>query len=54
MPVVSFHLLDNFRRNLPSPFATMKPESIYQMFINGVQGKIQIKNNKLQIDIYGF
>ena len=54
LKMVSFHLVDNFRRNLPSPFATMKPESIYQMFINGVQGKIQLKKDKLHIDIYGF
>jgi hypothetical protein len=54
LKMVSFHLVDNFRRNLPGPFATMKPESIYQMFINGVQGKIQLRKNKLHIDIYGF
>ena len=32
----------------------MKPESIYQNFIHGVQGKVQIKKDKIQIDVYGF
>ncbi len=32
----------------------MKPESIYQHFIQGVQGKVQLKKDKVQVDIYGF
>jgi len=54
LKLVSFHLVDNFRINLPRPFSTMKPESIHQLFIQGVQGKVQLKNDKLHIDIYGF
>ena len=54
LKMVSFHLIDNFRKNLPKPFSAMKPESIYQHFIQGVQGKAQIKKGKLQVDIYGF
>lgn len=54
LKMVSFHLDDNFRMNLPKPFSTMKPESIYQHFIQGVQGKVQIKKDKLHVDIYGF
>lgn len=54
LKMVSYHMVDNFRKNLPKPFSTMKPESIYQHFIQGVQGKVQIKKDKLQVDIYGF
>jgi hypothetical protein len=54
LKMVSFHLVDNFRKNLPEPFSTMKPESIYQNFIQGVQGKVQMKKDKLQVDVYGF
>lgn len=54
LKMVSFHLVDNFRKNLPAPFNTMKPESIYRHFIQGVQGKIQVKKDKLLVDIYGF
>lgn len=54
LKMVSYHMVDNFRKNLPKPFSTMKPESIYQNFIQGVQGKVQIKKDKLQVDIYGF
>lgn len=54
LKMASFHLVDNFRKNLPKPFSTMKPESIYQHFIQGVQGKVQLKKDKLKVDIYGF
>lgn len=54
LKLVSFHLMDNFRKNLPSPFSSMKPESIFRNFISGVQGKVQLKDNRLKIDIYGF
>ena len=32
----------------------MKPELIHRHFINGVQGKVQLKKGRLQVDIYGF
>ena len=52
--MVSFNVVDNFRKTLPNRFSTMKPESIYQNFVQGVQGKVQLKKNKIQVDIYGF
>jgi hypothetical protein len=54
LKMASFNLVDNFRKNLPKPFCTMKPESIYEHFIQGVQGKVQMKKDKLHVDIYGF
>ena len=54
LKLVSFHLFDNFRKNLPDPFCSMKPESIFRNFISGVQGKVQVRDNRLKIDIYGF
>jgi hypothetical protein len=54
LKMVSFHLIDNFRKNLPKPFSTIKPESIHQHFIQGVQGKVQLKKDELHVDIYGF
>ncbi|MBW2148996.1 MAG: transposase [Deltaproteobacteria bacterium] len=54
LKLVSCHLVDNFRKNLPKPFSNMKPESIYHNFIQAVQGKVQLKKDKLQVDIHGF
>ena len=54
LKLVSFHLFDNFRKSLPHPFSSMKPETIYRHFISGVQGKVQLANNKIRVDIYGF
>jgi len=54
LKMISFHLIDNFRKNLPKPSCTMKPESIYRHFVQGVQGKTQIKKDELHVDVYGF
>jgi len=54
LKMVSFHLVDNLRKNLPKPFSTMKPESVYQHFIKGVQGKVQLKRDKQQVDTTAF
>ena len=45
--------LFDFRNKPPKPFSYMKPKSIYQHFIQGVHGKVQLKNDELHIDIYG-
>lgn len=52
--LVAYHLMDNFRMNLGSQFAKMTPELIHRHFIQGVQGKVQLKNEQIHIDIYGF
>ncbi len=54
LKLVSYHLVDNFRGCLPDPLSSMKPESIYRHFIQGVQGKVQLKQDILHVDIYGF
>jgi len=52
--LIAYHLIDNFRMNLGSPFARMTPELIHRHFIQGVQGKVQLKKEQIHIDIYGF
>lgn len=52
--LVAYHLMDNFRMNLASKFASMTPELIHRHFIQGVQGKVQLKRDQIHIDIYGF
>lgn len=52
--MVAYHLMDNFRMNLGSQFATMTPELVHRHFIQGVQGKVQLKNEQIHVDIYGF
>ena len=54
LKLVSYHLVDNFRGCLPAPLSSMKPESIYRHFIQGVQGKVQLKQDIIHVDIYGF
>lgn len=52
--MVAYHLMDNFRMNLGSQFSKMTPELIHRHFIQGVQGKVQLKKEQIHIDIYGF
>jgi hypothetical protein len=52
--LVAYHLMDNFRMNLGSKFATMTPALIHRHFIQGVQGKVQLQREQIHIDIYGF
>lgn len=52
--MVAYHLMDNFRTNIGSQFATMIPELIHRHFIQGVQGKVQRKKGQIHIDICGF
>jgi len=52
--LVAHHLMDNFRTTLASKFASMTPELIHRHFIQGVQGKVQLKKDQIHIDIYGF
>jgi hypothetical protein len=54
LKLASFHLVDNFRRSLPKPFTTMKPESIYRLFIQGVQGKVQLKKTNYKLTSTAF
>lgn len=52
--MLAFQALDNFRHDLGVEYKTKTPKSIYRMFIDGVQGRLQLKGNTITVHIYGF
>jgi hypothetical protein len=52
--LVAYHVLDNFRNDLGTDYAYKTPETIYREFINGVQGRIELKNDTIIVHVYNF
>jgi len=52
--LVAYHLVDNFRNDLGADYASKTPETIFNEFINGVQGRIELKNDTIVVHVYNF
>ena len=52
--LLAFQVIDNFRHDLGPKYNTMTPELIHRHFIDGVQGRIQLRNDVIELSIYGF
>jgi len=52
--LVAYHVLDNFRSDLGAEYAHKTPETIYREFINGVQGRIEQKDDIIIVHVYNF
>jgi len=52
--LLAFHALDNFRHDLGSGYNSKTPEMIHREFIDGVQGRVQLRGNVITVSIYGF
>ena len=52
--LLSFHAVDNFRHDLGPAYKNKTPEVIHREFINGVQGRVQLRENIIEVSIYGF
>jgi len=52
--ILAFHAVDNFRHDLGGNYKTNTPNLIYRKFIDGVQGKIQMHEDVIEVQIYGF
>ena len=50
----AFHALDNFRYDLGAGYKSKTPEMIHREFIDGVQGRVQLRGNVITVNIYGF
>jgi hypothetical protein len=51
---MAYHVIDNFRHDLGPAYRKMKPDLIYRNFVNGVNGKVQLRGNDIEVTIYGF
>ena len=52
--LLAFHVVDNFRHDLGPSSHHQTPELIHREFIDGVQGRVQLRGNRIEISIYGF
>lgn len=52
--LLAFHALDNFRHDLGPVYNSKTPEMIHREFIDGVQGRVQLRGNVITVNIYGF
>ncbi len=54
LKLLAFHVVDNFRHDLGPAYQHKTPELIHREFIDGVQGRIQLRGNIIEVRIYGF
>jgi len=52
--LLAFHVMDNFRHDLGAAYQQKTPELIHREFIDGVQGRVQLRGNLIEVSIYGF
>jgi len=52
--LLAFHAFDNFRHDLGPGYNSKTPEMIHREFIDGVQGRVQLRGNVITVSIYGF
>jgi len=52
--LLAYHAVDNFRNDLGPDYRAKTPELIYREFVNGVQGRVQLRGDVIEVHIYGF
>jgi Transposase DDE domain len=52
--LLAFHVVDNFRHDLGPTYHKKTPELIHREFVDGVQGRVQLRGNIIEVSIYGF
>jgi hypothetical protein len=50
----AYHVIDNFRHDLGPVHRSKTPELIHRKFVDGIQGRIQLRRNAIEVNIYGF
>ena len=52
--LLAFHVMDNFRHDLGAAYQKKTPELIHREFVDGVQGRVQLRGNIIEVRLYGF
>jgi hypothetical protein len=52
--LLTFHVVDNFRHDLGPAYKSKTPELIHREFVDGVQGRIQLCGDFIEVSVYGF
>jgi hypothetical protein len=51
--LLAFHVMDNFRHDLGLAYQKKTPELIHRAFVDGVQGRVQLHGNIIEVSLYG-
>ena len=52
--LLAFQVMDNFRHDLGAAYQKKTPELIHREFVDGVQGRVQLRGNVIEVSVYGF
>ena len=52
--LLALHVVDNFRHDLGPAYRNKTPELIHRECVDGVQGRVQLRGNLIEVHIYGF
>jgi hypothetical protein len=52
--LLAYQAVDNFRNDLGRTYSSRTPELIHREFIDGVQGRVQLRGDVIEVNIYGF
>ena len=52
--LLAFHVVDNFRHDLGPAYQKKTPELIHREFVDGVQGRVQLRRDIIEVRVYGF
>ncbi len=52
--LLAYHVVDNFRHDLGPNYRNKTPELIYREFVDGVQGRVQLRGDIIEVSVYGF
>ena len=52
--LLAYHVVDNFRHDLGPTHRNKTPELICREFIDGVQGRVQLRGDIIEVSVYGF
>ena len=52
--LLAYHVVDNFRHDLGPAHQNKTPELIHRDFVNGIQGRVQLRGDVIEVNVYGF
>jgi hypothetical protein len=50
----AYHVMDNFRYDLGHDYRNKTPELIHREFVDGIQGRVQLRSDVIEVNVYGF
>ena len=52
--LLAYHVVDNFRHDLGPAYRNKTPDLIHREFVDGVQGRVQLRGDIIEVGVYGF